>query len=182
VASGSIRVTTVQAVAGTTAQPGATVLAATSTSRVVTISLDASQQNQIHVGDKVVITLPNNQVTPGVVTSVGTVAITPSSGSSSTTPTVTVLVLPSDPRATGTLDQAPVTVAITTASARHVLVVPVNALLALAGGGYALEEAAPDGTTHLVGVTTGLFDDAQGIVQVSGAGLNVGQKIVIPGL
>ena len=51
-----------------------------------------------------------------------------------------------DPQAAGTLDQAPVTVNITTASARNVLVVPVGALLAQASGGYDVEVVGPGNT------------------------------------
>ena len=71
-------------------------------------------------------------------------------------------------------------VAITTASVRNALVVPVNALLALAGGGYAVELAEAGGTHRLVGVEVGLFDDAEGLVQVTGAGLAAGQRVVVP--
>ncbi len=56
--------------------PGRQILTATSTSRVVTIDLEADQQGEVKVGDKVSITLPNGQTTPGTVTSVGTVATT----------------------------------------------------------------------------------------------------------
>jgi hypothetical protein len=129
----------------------------------------------------VTITLPNNQTTAGTVTSVGTVATTPSSGAgASSTPTVTVLVTPTDPAATGTLDQAPVEVSITTASVKDALVVPVNALLALASGGYAIEVVGPRGVHSLVTVTTGLFDDADGLVAISGPGVAAGQRIVVP--
>ena len=61
------------------------------------------------------------------------------------------------------------------------LVVPVDALLALASGGYAVEEIGAGGAHHLVAVTTGLFDDADGLVQVSGSGLAAGQRVVVPG-
>jgi hypothetical protein len=59
------------------------------------------------------------------------------------------------------------------------LVVPVTALLALAEGGYAVEVA--EGHVHrLVAVTLGLFDNADGLVQVSGAGLSAGERVVVP--
>jgi hypothetical protein len=129
----------------------------------------------------VTITLPDNQTTPGVVSSIGTVATTPSGANGgSTTPTVTVDITPSDPAATGSLDQAPVQVAITTASVPSALVVPVNALLSLASGGYAVEAVSAGGVHHLVPVSLGLFDDADGLVQVSGSGLASGQHIVVP--
>jgi hypothetical protein len=174
------RVTAVSATLGTPAQPGQPVLTATSSTRVVTIALDAAQQSQVKVGDKVTITLPTNRTTPGVVSSVGTVATAPASGSSNSAPTVTVLVTPTEPSATGSLDQAPVQVSITSASVDNALVVPVNALLALSGGGYAVEVVGSGGVHHLVPVTLGLFDDADGLVQLTGSGLSAGQHVVVP--
>ena len=175
----AVRVTTVPATAGAPAQPGQPALTGTSTTRAVTIPLDASQQAQVKVGDKVIITLPNNQTTPGVVSAVGKIASAPQG---SGTPTVTVYVTPTNPAATGSLDQAPVDVSITTASVQDALVVPVDALLALAGGGYAVETAGTGGAHHLVPVSLGLFDDADGLVQVTGSGLSAGQQIVVPAL
>ena len=168
----AIRVTTVSAALG--APAAGPVLAATSARHVVTIALDAAQQAQVKPGDKVAITLPTGRVTPGVVSSVGKVA------TGGTSPKVTVIVALAHPRAAGALDQAPVTVSITTASVKDALVVPVAALLSRAAGGYAVEEVSPGGRHHLVPVTLGLFDDAAGLVQVSGAGLAAGQRIVVP--
>jgi hypothetical protein len=109
---------------------------------------------------------------------VGTVATSPAGSNSS--PTVDVEIRPSDPSATGGLDQAPVEVAITTASVPRALTVPVDALLALAGGGYAIEVVGASGGHSLVAVTLGLFDDASGLVQVSGPGVAPGQRVVVP--
>lgn len=181
---GPIRVTAVTATIGSAAQPGMSVLSATSTGRVVTIDLDVSLVPEVKVGDKVGITLPDNSTIPGVVTSVGTVATTPGGAGATggSTPTVTVLVAPLNPAQTGSLDQASVEVDITEASVAHTLVVPVDALLALSGGGYAVEEVSPTGVHHLVAVSLGIFDDAAGVVQVSGSGLAVGQRVVVPAL
>ncbi len=60
------------------------------------------------------------------------------------------------PAATGHLDEAPVTVNIVSAQARDVLAAPVSALVALTGGGYAVEVVHGSGG-HLVAVQTGLF-------------------------
>jgi hypothetical protein len=114
------------------------------------------------------------------VSTVGTVATAPTSGRSNSTPTITVEVTPTDPAATGDLDQAPVTVSITTASVKAAMVIPVDALLALAGGGYAVEVVSSVGLQSLVPVTLGLFDDANGLVAVTGSGLAVGQRVVVP--
>jgi hypothetical protein len=188
-------VTSVTATLGGPAQAGAIVLTATATARQVDVALDASQQSEVAVGDTVAITLPNNRTTPGVIASVGTVATAASSSSSSDTssgssgssgsassgPTVTVLVTPTDPAATGSWDQAPVNVTITTGSVSNVLVVPVSALVALSGAGYSVEVVGANGVHHLVTVSLGLFDDADGLVQVTGSGLEAGQRVVVPG-
>jgi multidrug efflux pump subunit AcrA (membrane-fusion protein) len=83
-----------------------------------------------------------------------------------------------DPRAAGTLDQAPVTVSITTDSVRNALAVPVTALLARSPAGYEVEVAGSGSTRHWVPVTPGIFDDADGLVQVTGA-LAPGQRVVV---
>jgi hypothetical protein len=177
---GAVRVTSVTPTAGSPVQAGP-VLGISSTRRVVTIALDASQQTSIKVGDPVVITLPDNSTTPGHVSYVGTVATVPAdnSGNGSSSPTIEVDVAADRPAATGRLDQAPVDVSITTASVSNVLAVPVNALLALANGGYAVEAVA-SGVRRLIAVSVGLFDDAEGMVQVSGSGLAAGQHVVVP--
>jgi hypothetical protein len=151
------------------------VLAATSAQHVVTISLNASQLNKVKAGEAVTVTLPDGATTPGVISSVGTVAT--GSGSSATIPVYVTL---TRPQASGRLDQAPVTVEITTARARNVLVVPVGALLAQSSGGYAVEVAGAGGTRHLVPVQVGIFDDAAGLVQVTATGLAAGQHVVVP--
>jgi hypothetical protein len=179
-APSAVRVTTVSAALGTSAQPGQPVLSATSTARQVSIALDAAQQSEVSVGDRATITLPNNRTTPGIVSSVGTVATAPPAGSSDSSPTIAVLVDPTDSAATGTWDQAPVNVTITTGSVSNALVVPVNALVALSGGGYAVEVVGANGVHHLVAVSLGLFDDAEGMVQVSGTEVVSGQRVVVP--
>jgi multidrug efflux pump subunit AcrA (membrane-fusion protein) len=154
------------------------VLAATSDRHVVTIPLDAAQQSQVTAGDRVTVTLPGGNTTPGVVSSVGAVAARSGPGQNATT-TIPVTVQLTHPGAAGTLDQAPVTVNITTASAHNALVVPVGALLARSSGGYAVEVAGPGNTRRLVPVTPGIFDDTDGLVQVTGA-LTPGQRVVVP--
>jgi peptidoglycan hydrolase-like protein with peptidoglycan-binding domain len=178
---GAVRVTSVTPARGAAVQPGV-VLGVTSTARQVTIALDAAQQSSIKVGDKATITLPDNQTTPGVVSSVGSVATTPSGDNNgqSQTPTVDVQITPTNPAATGRLDQAPVQVSIVTATVENALVVPVNALLALAGGGYAVETVDGAGAHRLVAVGLGLFDDSQGLVEVTDTSLAAGGHVVVP--
>jgi hypothetical protein len=177
----AVRVTGVTPTLGQAVQPGP-IMTLSSTRHDVSIQLDASQQSQVKVGDQVLVTLPDNSTTPGIVSSVGKVATTPSSDQSNGGggPTVAVDVRLLRPAAGGTLDRAPVNVLITTASVRNALVAPVNALVALAGGGYALEEVTANGTHQLVPVSPGLFDDQAGLVQVSGSGVAAGKRVVVP--
>ena len=174
---GPIRVTAVMPTVAVGASVAAgPVLSATWITRQVSMQLDAGLEGQVTVGDPVSITLPDNQTTPGRISYVSSVAATGQNGS-----TIAVDAVPTDPAATGALDQAPVNVSITTAKVSNVLVVPVDALLALASGGYAVEEIGAGGRHFLVAVTTGLFDDAEGLVQVSGSDLASGQRVVVPG-
>jgi hypothetical protein len=170
---------------GAAATAGAVLMTATSDSPVVTIALDTAQQAEVRPGDTVSVTLPRGNTTPGVVTSVGTVATT---NATTHITTITVVVALKDRAVARHLSSAPVTVSITTGVVRSALVVPVTALLAQsargtgeAGGGYAVEVAGAGGH-HLVPVSVGMIDNATGLVQVTGSGLAVGQRVVVPAL
>jgi hypothetical protein len=168
----------VAAVTGSLGGPASgPVLTATSDRHVVTIPLDVSQESEVTAGDRVTVTLPNGKTTPGVVAAVGTVATTSESGGSATT-TIPVQVTLAHPEAAGRLDQAPVTVNITTASVKNVLAVPVTALVARSPRGYAVEVVGSGSTRQWVPVTPGIFDDSSGLVQVTGA-LAAGQRVVV---
>ena len=195
----ALRVGSVSATLGESAQPGGGVLQATSTVRQVVAQVDTTQQDHVAPGAQVSIVLPNTQTTPGVVTSVSSQVNAPSSGSSgsagssgssgssssngsgSSPDTVDVDIKMNDPSAAGSIDQAPVQVNITTATVHDALVVPIDALLAEPSG-YAVEIAGAFGARHAVPVTLGLFDDADGLVQVTGTGLSAGQQVVVPKL
>jgi multidrug efflux pump subunit AcrA (membrane-fusion protein) len=102
-----------------------------------------------------------------------------SSGSNSnSSPTVTVTISLDSTPAGATLDQAPVNVNITTDRADNVLAVPVNALLALQGGGFGVDVVDSNGSTRLVGVSTGLYSNT--LVQVSGQGIAAGMRVEVP--
>lgn len=199
-APGPLRVTSVTPPLGSPPQPGGTVLTATSPDPVVTALLPVTQEYLVHPGDSVTVTLPDGATTtPGRVGSISSVATTsggnggnggpqgagaPSSGpqaGSSSPDAVTMTVELMHPQAAGAFDQAPVTVNVVSAQARHVLAVPVSALVALAGGGYAVDVVSGSGThatTRLVPVQTGLFSST--LVQVAGPGLATGQMVEVP--
>jgi hypothetical protein len=138
----------------------------------VSVSLAAKYQTLAKSGEAVRVELPDGSTTPGTISSVGTVATAAQQGQD---PTVAVVVTLNDQHAGAGLDEAPVTVHITTSEAKGVLAVPVGALLALAEGGYAVEKVTGPGTTSIVGVQAGTFAD--GWVQITGA-VNEGDKVV----
>jgi multidrug efflux pump subunit AcrA (membrane-fusion protein) len=150
------------------------VLAATSDQHVVTIPVSTSEESGVVVGDPVMVTLPNGASTPGKISSVGTMATGTSANA-----TIQVTVALTNPSAAGTLDQAPVTVYVTVATASNVLVVPVGALVAQSSGRYSVEVVGAGNTRRLVPVTVGIFDDNSGMVQVTGA-LTPGEQVVVP--
>jgi hypothetical protein len=90
---------------------------------------------------------------------------------------VPVVVTATDPAALGQLDSAPVSVRYVIQQRENVLAVPVAALVALAEGGFGLEEVQ-NGGSHFVAVETGLFAD--GMVEVRGADLAEGATVRVP--
>jgi hypothetical protein len=202
---GPIRVTTVTPSVGGSAGGGGgsggggTVLTATSTAPIVTVDLEVTQEYLVKPGDAVSIVLPDGTTTVGGrVKTVGNVATCPGGGDNGTgnggsaadqspcsssgsnnnsTPTVTVTIALTSTPPGATLDQAPVNVNITTERADNVLAAPVNALLALQGGGFGVEVVTATGS-HLVSVTTGLYSNS--LVQISGSGITAGTRVEVP--
>ena len=175
---GPVRVSSYVAAVGDSAS--GTIYNVTGTARSIQVALDPANQTYVKLGAHVSVTLPDGNNVDGVIFSIGTVATVSSSsgggggggGGSTVTIPVTIL-LPKQPK--DALDDSPVTVNLVTNRAKAVLTTPVNALLALAEGGYALEKVNADGTTTLVKVTTGMF--ANGFVQVTG-NVSEGETVV----
>jgi peptidoglycan hydrolase-like protein with peptidoglycan-binding domain len=196
---GPLRISSVSATLGASAQPGAPIAQASSTARRVEVDLEPSQAQGVKVGDRASITLPNNRTTPGVVVRIGTLVVDNGSGSGSgsgsapdsgsgsgsgggsgaTTPTVPVFIRLKEVRDARGIQEAPVQVSIITGRVTNALSVPVTALLARPGG-YAVETVDAGGERHLVPVELGAFDHANGLVQVRGPGVRAGQRVVVP--
>lgn len=186
---------------------GGTVLTATGTTPIVTVDLDVTQEYLVKPGDAVSIVLPDGTSTVGGhVETVGNVATCPggsgagtgaslagqspcsSSGGSSgggssgagntnSTPTVMLTIRLDNTPPGAKLDQAPVNVNITSQRVNNVLAVPVNALLALQGGGFGVDVVTGK-RSRLVGVTTGLYSNT--LVQITGSGLTAGTRVEVP--
>jgi Putative peptidoglycan binding domain len=188
---GPLRITSVSATLGTMSQPNEPVAEATSTRRRVQVDLDPSVAGTVAVGDRARVVLPDNSTSAGRVTRIGTVAggdsdaatdAASGSGSQSepASTTIPVYVKLERDKDAGAIDEAPVRVEITTARVKGALSVPVTALLARAGQGYAVETVGEDGQRELVPVELGAFDSANGLVQVTGSGLAAGDQVVVP--
>ncbi len=179
-----IRVGTANVTPGQAAVPGQDPYQVTTARRTVVVPVNPNLP-PVAVGDRVSIVLPSLTRTPGRVSGVGPApaaggsagAAHGSGGAPAAGASPVITVTPDRPGVTGTGTGVPVQVSLTIQSVRHVLAVPVSALLALSGGGYGLEIVTPAGRHRLVGVRAGIF--AGGLVQVSGAHLAPGTKVVV---
>jgi peptidoglycan hydrolase-like protein with peptidoglycan-binding domain len=175
---GARRVGTISASVGGALQPGQELMQTTATKPIVSIDLDASKRTMARVGASVTVELPSGRVVRGRIASVGKVAETQTSQQGEqSTPTVPVTVTLLQPSGED-LEGAPVSVSVEQDRASHVLAVPVEALLALRGGGFGVELVGADGTRTLAAVEVGTFAD--GWVEVSGRGIRAGAKVVVP--
>jgi multidrug efflux pump subunit AcrA (membrane-fusion protein) len=172
---GAIRIKEDKVSVGTRTSPGQPAFTVTDTDRRVHVDLDASKQDLAKEGAACTVELPGGDSVKGHITSVGSVATTSGSGEDKTT-TIDVDITV-DGGKTGKLDQAPVTVDLESDRAKNVLSVPVEALLALREGGFAVQ-VVQNGAVRLVAVTTGLYGG--GRVEVKGDGLSEGMKVEVP--
>jgi hypothetical protein len=178
----AVRVAKVTAGLGGSAQPGVPVLNATSDTLHVQVNLDPSDQGQVRRGDRAQITLPGNTTVTGTVRGFGRVAEAPAGqGGTAADATISTYISLDDPSKARGFDKAPVGVVITTAGVPRALSVPVTALVGKSGGGFAVEVVRAGERRDLVGVEVGLFDSADGRVQVKGA-LHEGDRVAVPSL
>ncbi len=157
---------------------GTPVLTTTSTRQLVQVALEADKQQLAHVGQSAPVTLPSGQTVGAHITSVGTVATESSggggeAGGGKASISVTLTLNRRAPH----LDAAPVTVELLKEKRRNVLSVPATALIATAGGGYAVQ-ALQAGRRVEIPVTPGMFAD--GYVQIEGQGVYEGLTITQP--
>ncbi|MCH5676787.1 hypothetical protein [Streptomyces gilvus] len=173
VLSGAVRVEGVQAQLADPAD--GTLMTVTSTAKSVTVQVDPGEAGSMRRGDTVTVSLPDGSTAEGTISSIGATVRTTDASSgddSSGQPRLTVGIGLSDTAAVRGLNSAPVQVKFTSETRRGVLTVPIGALTALREGGYAVQ--LPGG--RLVAVKTGLF--SKGMVEISGAGIGAGTKVV----
>lgn len=136
--------------------------------KVVTASFGEDDADWAKHGASVTVTLPDGGVVAGTVASANL-------GVSDNEPVVRVTVrVAEDQRLT---NAAKVVVRHVAQRHRGVLAVPVDALLALAEGGYGVETVVA-GHSRLVAVHTGMVAD--GLIEISGTGIHAGTTVRVP--
>ncbi len=124
------------------------------------------------------VTLPDGSVVSGHVRSISTVVENEGDsegGAGAVTPKQNISISIDRPAKVRKLSAAPVQVEFSRVKKKGVLAVPIGALIALSGGGYALQpEQGP-----LIGVETGMI--ATGMVEVTGSGIQAGLRVVTVG-
>jgi peptidoglycan hydrolase-like protein with peptidoglycan-binding domain len=195
VAPGPRRVAAVTAVPGRTA--AGPVLTWTGTERSIAVDLDVQYEDLVQSGTKATVELPDGTSVDAQVTEIGTAASAPTgtgtgtngggsgapAGGASGPPQAglpVTLAVPQQDKL-GRFQAAPVNVTVVAETRPDVLAVPVNALVALREGGYAIEVAGtppPGAPADYRPVTLGMF--VNGRVEVSGPGITEGLTVVVP--
>ncbi|MFK4071538.1 peptidoglycan-binding protein [Streptomyces sp. NPDC029674] len=186
VASGARRVADVKASPG--AALSGSVLSWTGTERIVSVDLDVQFEDLVEKGTKATVQLPDNNTVEAEVTDIGTPSTAQSddsasgsgdagSGESDDKATLPVELTVKDQKGLGRYQAAAVEVTLKAESRKDVLVVPVAALVAQRGGGYAVEVVTADGTEYRP-VKLGMFADSK--VEVSGEGIKEGTVVGVP--
>jgi peptidoglycan hydrolase-like protein with peptidoglycan-binding domain len=169
---------------GTAVSPGTPILDITGTDQVVSLEVEVDDRDLVEVDTEVTVTLPDGTDVAGTVTSLNVVEAEPPPGTAEgaapadaePVAEVEVTLAKTGPKE---FIGAPVDVIVDVDERADVLTVPVNALLALAEGGYGLEVVGDDGRTKIVAVDTGLFADAR--VEVRGTGITEGTIVGVAG-
>lgn len=158
----------------------AAIVSVTGANKEVLAYIDTAQQGLVAVDTKLTVTLPGGVQAGGTVIAVGA-PVERDSGSGKTMK-IPVTVTLDDPAAAENLDNVSVTLLLTQVRESDVLLVPVVALLAQPGGGFAVEVVA-DGSakkaasSRIVPVELGAFAD--GFVAVTGGKLAEGDTVVV---
>lgn len=172
----AVRIAEVLLTAGSRIEPGTAVVRLSSLAQDVTADVKLADQQLAEIGKKVTVKLPGGAETSGTISGIGVPTERETNGSTSVVIPITIA-LDTPVEAAG-FQKANITVDVPSETRENVLIVPLEALLALPEGGFGVERVESDGTTTMVPVTTGLF--AGGKVEVSGDDLAAGDAVVVP--
>ena len=173
-----VRIATAKATVGDENSPA--VVSVTDTRKEVQALVEPSQQSLAEVGSTVTVLLPSGLATTGTVDAAG--APVEAEGTAGPTLKVPLTITLTDPDAAAELTNVSVSVLLSQVRAEDALLVPVAALLAQPGGGFAVEvvtPSAPGGepTTQRVPVDLGTF--ANGQVVIAGGELSAGDTVAV---
>jgi peptidoglycan hydrolase-like protein with peptidoglycan-binding domain len=164
-------------VAELTSAPGApasgVLLKWTGTTRVVEVDLNTDYADLVKLGTAATVELPEGTDVAARVTDIGT----PTSNAKGDGATLPVELTVTEQKKLGSYQAAEVDVDLTAETRTGVLTVPINALVARPGGGYAVTAVTATGTRYLP-VKAGMFSDSY--VQVSGTGVVAGLTVGVP--
>ncbi|MEU1345278.1 peptidoglycan-binding protein [Streptomyces sp. NPDC005827] len=188
VASGARRVAKAELAVGDTL--AGDVLTWTGTDRVISVDLPVQYADLAKMGGAATVTLPDNTTVTALVTDIGTPTSSNdssgsspaggsggSSGSGSSNATVPVELKVKDAAKIGAYQAASVSVEFASETRANVLAVPISALFALPGGGYAVE-VVTGAKTEYRDVKLGTFGN--GMVEISGTGITAGTVVGVP--
>lgn len=164
-----VRIQGVKAKSGSAASSD--IISVTGVSKEVGVKLDTTARALAAKGAKVSVSLPGGINEPGTVSSAGAPVEEEGGGSK-----IPVTVALDKPEAAAELQDMPVGVEFKQTKAKDVIQVPVAALLAQPGGGFAVEVGDGAGI-KLVPVKTGAF--ANGLVEVLESDLKAGDTVVV---
>lgn len=158
---------------------GEVVMATTSTKRIVTVDLVTTKQSLAKQGAGVTVELPGGETARGTIVRVGRVAQKKVTAQDDDPPATIKLIIKLASSKGTKLDQAPVDVQLERSRAKNALTVPVTALLARAGGEFAVEIRDGD-ERRVVAVKPGLYTDR--FVEIDGRGLRPGMTVTDAGV
>jgi len=167
VSSGARRVAELATQTGTAA--AGILLKWTGTTRVVHVDLSTDYADLVRPGATATVELPDGGTAAAKVTDIGT----PTSTAKGDGATLPVELTVTDQRKLGRYQVAKVKVELAAETHRDVLAVPVDALVARPGGGYAVVSGG-----RYLAVRTGIF--AESYVEISGAGVVAGLTVAVP--
>ena len=141
----------------------------------VNTSIEVVNKNLVELDLIVSIELPDESIISGTISDIGDIAVIPQGNQGE--PYLEIIISLEDTVSLPEWTGATVTVSVTKKLASGVLAAPVTSLLAILGGGYAIE-IIENSVSRLVPVSVGLYAD--GWVEIKGDGIKVGTEVVVP--
>lgn len=169
----AVRISRLLTEVGATVAPGAPIIETSGADREIVVMLAIDQRDLVEEGDSTVIVLPDDTETPGTITSISNIAVVDPVGGGQVVEMTVAFDRPAD---AAEFEQAVVDVEVVSEQVLDALLAPVEAVLALAEGGFAVEVVDGD-ATRLVAVELGKFAD--GLVEITGD-LQEGDLVAVP--